>query len=155
MPKPARPELTVAGIGQLRGSAAAEGPREPLGHALLVGQDRQDTDPEGQKDIPSHGETGTSSEPPPDQCSFTQVSSHFLQVLSGPSPTPLPAAEAGFPVELPVLGDNGAVPLHLPIPLGVAPNSFSKPLITWWLVVQSLHAPFYTWHSAQDSVFQS
>lgn len=51
--EPAWPELTVAGIGQLPDSAEAEGPRKLLGHALLAGQYRWDTDLQGQKDIPS------------------------------------------------------------------------------------------------------
>lgn len=38
--KPAWPELTLAGLGHLPGSAEARGPRKALGHALLAGQYR-------------------------------------------------------------------------------------------------------------------
>lgn len=51
--EPAWPELTVAVIGQLPDSEEAEGPRKPLGHALLAGQYGWGTDLQGQKDIPS------------------------------------------------------------------------------------------------------
>lgn len=33
------------------------------------------------------------------------------------------------------------LPPH-PSTFGIIPSSFSKPLITWWLVVQFLHSPF-------------
>lgn len=39
--KPAWPELTLAGLGHLLGSAEARGPRKALGHALLAGQYRR------------------------------------------------------------------------------------------------------------------
>lgn len=37
----------------------------------------------------SHGEAGTRAAPPPDQCAFTQVNSHFPDALSCPSPSPV------------------------------------------------------------------
>lgn len=52
----------------------------------------------------TRAEAGTRSEPPPDQCSFTQVNWHFLEALSCPSSHIAPAAQASFLLELPVLG---------------------------------------------------
>ena len=96
------PELTVGRMGQLPGSAEAEGPRKPLGHALLAGQYRPNTDSEGQGGVLSHRETGTRSEPPPRPPLF-----HPGQLaLSSPSPHIPPAASSCLLLELPVLEKN-------------------------------------------------
>lgn len=68
----------------------------------------------------SHGETGTRSEPPPDQCSFTQVDSHFLDALSCPSPKSL-LLRLSFILELSVVGITEPSPSAYPVPLESSP----------------------------------
>lgn len=104
--KPARPELTVAGVGQLRDSSTARG----LGNRRAMPSWLGSTD---RTQIPRDKRTSRHMERPEPALSLPQTSALSPKsaltcgkFFLAPPLTPLPAAETGFPPELPVLGDN-------------------------------------------------
>lgn len=87
--KPAWCELSVAGLGQLARSAESEEPGKPLGHAPHPGWAVQrGTQTQRDRDILSHREPGTRSEPPPDLCSWPNSTLTLETLLLAPPPNP-------------------------------------------------------------------